>query len=82
LNGSAQRDRHKVPQLALPILWPHSCLSSSLQAFVLADPDRRLAFGTPVRTATLHVDQNKVPNNFLVNEPSWSTQGIGGSSGR
>jgi hypothetical protein len=40
------------------------------------------AFGTPVRTATLHVDQNKVPNNLLVNEPSLSTQGIGGSSGR
>lgn len=41
-----------------------------------------LAFGTPVRTATPHVDQNKVPNNLLVNEPSLSTQGIGGSSGR
>ena len=40
------------------------------------------AFGTPVRTATPHVDQNKVPNNLLVNEPSLSTQGIGGSSGR
>jgi hypothetical protein len=40
------------------------------------------AFGTPVRTATPHVDQYKVPNNLLVNEPSLSTQGIGGSSGR
>jgi hypothetical protein len=40
------------------------------------------AFGTPVRTATPHVDQNELPNNFLVNEPSLSTQGIGGSSGR
>jgi hypothetical protein len=40
------------------------------------------AFGTPVRTATPHVDQNKVPNNLLVNEPSLSTQRIGGSSGR
>jgi hypothetical protein len=29
-----------------------------------------------------HVDQNKVPNNLLVNEPSVSTQGIGGSCGR
>jgi hypothetical protein len=29
-----------------------------------------------------HVDQNKVPNNLLVNEPSLSTQGIGGSCGR
>ena len=28
------------------------------------------AFGTPERTATPHVDQNKVPNNLLVNEPS------------
>jgi hypothetical protein len=40
------------------------------------------AFGTPVGTATRHADQNKVPNNLLVNEPSLSTQGIGGSSGR
>jgi hypothetical protein len=40
------------------------------------------AFGTPVRTTTPHVDQNKVPNNLLVNDPSLSTQGIGGSSGR
>jgi hypothetical protein len=29
-----------------------------------------------------HVDQNKVPNNLLVNEPSLSTHGIGGSCGR
>jgi hypothetical protein len=29
-----------------------------------------------------HVDQNKVPNNLLVSEPSLSTQGIGGSCGR
>jgi hypothetical protein len=29
-----------------------------------------------------HVDQNKVPNNLLVNEPSLSTQGTGGSCGR
>jgi hypothetical protein len=29
-----------------------------------------------------HVDQNKVPNNLLVKEPSLSTQGIGGSCGR
>jgi hypothetical protein len=28
------------------------------------------------------VDQNRVPNNLLVNEPSLSTQGIGGSCGR
>ncbi len=28
------------------------------------------------------VDQNKVPNNLLVNEPSLSTQRIGGSCGR
>ena len=33
-------------------------------------------------TATFHVDQNKVPNNLLVNEPSLSIQGIGGRSGR
>jgi len=29
----------------------------------------------------LNVDQNKAPKNLLVNEPSLSTQGIGGSSG-
>jgi hypothetical protein len=29
-----------------------------------------------------HVDQNKVPKNLLVNEPSLSTQRIGGSCGR
>jgi hypothetical protein len=29
-----------------------------------------------------HVDQNKVPNHLLVNEPSSSTQGIGGSCGQ
>ena len=29
-----------------------------------------------------HVDQNKVPNNLLVNEPSLSTQRIGGRCGR
>jgi lipopolysaccharide export system protein LptC len=29
-----------------------------------------------------HVDQNQVPNNLLVNEPSLSTQRIGGSCGR
>ena len=28
-----------------------------------------------------HADQNKVPNNLLANEPSLSTQGIGGSCG-
>jgi uncharacterized glyoxalase superfamily metalloenzyme YdcJ len=28
------------------------------------------------------VDQNEVPNNLLVNEPSLSTQRIGGSCGR
>ena len=27
-------------------------------------------------------DQNKVPKNLLVNEPSLSAQGIGGSCGR
>ena len=40
------------------------------------------AFGTPVRTTTPHVDQNKVPNHLLVNEPSLSIQGIGGNCGR
>jgi hypothetical protein len=29
-----------------------------------------------------HVDQNRAPNNLLVNEPSLSTQGIGGNCGR
>jgi hypothetical protein len=43
---------------------------------------QRGAIGTPVRTATPHVDQNRAPNNFLVNDPWWSTQGIGGSCGR
>src|SRR5262249_27253041 len=28
------------------------------------------------------IDQKKVPNNFLVNEPSLSTQGTGGRCGR
>jgi hypothetical protein len=35
--------------------------------------------GTPLRTAT--PIQNTVPNNLLANEPSLSTQGIGGSCG-
>jgi hypothetical protein len=35
-----------------------------------------------VAERSAHVDQNKVPNNLLVNEPSLSTQGIGGSCGR
>jgi hypothetical protein len=34
------------------------------------------------RNRNAHVDQNKVPNNLLVNEPSLSTQEIGGSCGR
>ena len=42
----------------------------------------RFAFGTPVRNRNAHVDQNRVPNNLLVNEPSLSTQGIGGRCGR
>jgi hypothetical protein len=29
-----------------------------------------------------HVNQNKVPNHLLVNEPTLSTQGIGGSCGQ
>jgi hypothetical protein len=47
----------------------------------------RGAIGAPVRSATPvycdgWVDQNKVPNNLLVNEPSLSTQRIGGRCGR
>jgi hypothetical protein len=30
----------------------------------------------------VYVDQNKAPNHLLVNEPSLSTHGIGGSCGR
>jgi hypothetical protein len=32
--------------------------------------------------ASLDLDQNKVPKNLLVKEPSLSAQGIGGSCGR
>jgi hypothetical protein len=38
--------------------------------------------GTGTPSSIAHVDQNKVPNNLLVNEPFLSTQGIGGSCGR
>src|SRR4249919_2557403 len=40
----------------------------SAQTLAQCTPTAISAFGTPVRTATPHVDQNKVPNNFLVNE--------------
>jgi hypothetical protein len=48
---------------------------------------QRRAIGKPVRTATPMdcdgwIDQNTVPNNLLVNEPSLSTQRIGGRCGR
>ena len=39
----------------------------------------------PIRTQVYQskvFDQNKVPKNLLVNEPSLSAQGIGGSCGR
>jgi hypothetical protein len=40
---------------------------------------RRLRKYTRYRDA--HIDRNEVPNNFGVNEPSLSTQGIGCSCG-
>jgi hypothetical protein len=48
---------------------------------------KRAAIGAPGRSATPmscdgQVDQNKVPNILLVNEPSLSTQRIGGRCGR
>jgi hypothetical protein len=49
------------------------------QCQLMTRSGRRLRKYTRYRDA--HIDRNEVPNNFGVNEPSLSTQGIGCSCG-
>src|SRR6516165_11858783 len=56
------------------------CRRSAWPSYASLSNRKRKRHARAYRNA--HVDQNRVPNNLLVNEPSLSTQGIGGNCGR